>query len=127
MATKTASAAAAAPQVEESADGPLMDAEAAIKKLIAKGKERGYISIDELNAALPQDRMSSEQIEDTMTILSEMGINVVEGDEPEEQASSEDGQEVEASRQQGNVDEEDIGRTDDPVRMYLREMARCTR
>ncbi len=122
MATKTASAAAAAPQVEESADGPLMDAEAAIKKLIAKGKERGYISIDELNAALPQDRMSSEQIEDTMTILSEMGINVVEGDEPEEQASSEDGQEVEASRQQGNVDEEDIGRTDDPVRMYLREM-----
>ena len=121
MATKTASADAPAPQVEEGSDGPLMDAEAAIKKLIAKGKERGYISIDELNAALPQDRMSSEQIEDTMTILSEMGINVVEGDEPEDQAIGDDGQEVEVSRQ-GNVDEEDIGRTDDPVRMYLREM-----
>ncbi len=122
MATKTASAETVAPQVEEGSDGPLMDTEAAIKKLIAKGKERGYISIDELNAALPQDRMSSEQIEDTMTILSEMGINVVEGDEPEEQASGEEGQEAEVSRPQGNVDEEDIGRTDDPVRMYLREM-----
>ena len=121
MATKAASSEAAPPLVEEGADSPLVDTEAAVKKLIAKGKERGFITIDELNAALPQDRMSSEQIEDTMTFLSEMGINVVENEEQDEQSGTEEEQGAEASRQ-GNVDEEDIGRTDDPVRMYLREM-----
>ena len=121
MATKAASSEAAAPLVEEGADGPLVDTEAAVKKLIAKGKERGFITIDELNAALPQDRMSSEQIEDTMTFLSEMGINVVENEEQDEQSGTGEEQGAEAGRQ-GNVDEEDIGRTDDPVRMYLREM-----
>ena len=121
MATKAVSSEAAPPLVEEGADSPLVDTEAAVKKLIAKGKERGFITIDELNAALPQDRMSSEQIEDTMTFLSEMGINVVESEEQDEQASTEEDQGTEAGRE-GNVDEEDIGRTDDPVRMYLREM-----
>jgi len=76
-----------------------------------------------LNAALPPDEVSSEQIEDTMAMLSEMGINLVESEEGEEAASPDeefvaDGEAVIA----GNVDEEDLGRTDDPVRMYLREM-----
>ena len=121
MATKLVSSETAAPLVEEGVDSPLVDTEAAVKKLIAKGKERGSITVDELNAALPQDRMSAEQIEDTMTFLSEMGINVVENEEQDEQSSVEEEQGVEAGRP-GNVDEEDIGRTDDPVRMYLREM-----
>src|SRR5213082_3546718 len=92
----------------------------AIKKMVARGKERGYLTYDELNAALPQDQVSSEQIEDTMTMLSELGINVIESEESEEpaEAEAEDGE----TETRGNVDEDDIGRTDDPVRMYLREM-----
>jgi RNA polymerase primary sigma factor len=70
---------------EETADGPLMDGfSAAVKKMVARGKERGYITYDELNAALPQTEMSSEQIEDTMAMLNEMGINLVDGEEPED-------------------------------------------
>ena len=107
-------------------DSPLLDStNASIKKLIAKAKERGYITYDELNAALPSEEMTSEQIEDTMSMLSEMGINVVEGDEPdedkEEKAEGEDSPKSEAYSG-GNIDEDDVGRTDDPVRMYLREM-----
>src|SRR4029077_10528368 len=81
---------------------------------------RGYLTYDELNAALPQEQVSSEQIEDTMTMLSELGINVIESEESEEPAEAEveDGE----SEVRGNVDDDDIGRTDDPVRMYLREM-----
>ena len=75
---------------EEAADGPLMDMmTAAVKKMIQKSKERGYVTYDELNAVLPPEQMSSEQIEDTMALLSEMGINVIESeeqDEPEETA-----------------------------------------
>src|SRR5438874_826448 len=122
MASKAATAAETAETREEVAEAPLLDTIAiAIKKMVARGKERGYLTYDELNAALPQDQVSSEQIEDTMTMLSELGINVVEGEESEDpaeaQAEAEDG-ETEA---RGNVDD-DIGRTDDPVRMYLREM-----
>ena len=99
--------------------GPLMDGVAQeVKKLLAKGKERGYITIDELNAILPQDQVSSEQIEDTMTMLSEMGINVVDGEENEETPAAAE----EAPAAAGSLADEDIGRTDDPVRMYLREM-----
>jgi len=113
---------------EESADGPLIDSvSASVKKLVLRGKERGYVTYDELNAALPADKVSSEQIEDTMAMLSELGVNVVESDEeeaapeaaPAADAGDEDG--AEGSRA-GNVAEEDVGRTDDPVRMYLREM-----
>src|ERR1700690_1408631 len=117
---------------EEAADGPLMDGfSAAVKKMIARGKERGYITYDELNAALPQTEMSSEQIEDTMAMLNEMGINLVDGEEPEEgpaaatekHAAAAAEEEAEAEeRPSGNLDDADIGRTDDPVRMYLREM-----
>src|SRR5690242_7686063 len=125
MATKTVKRPEAKPAAtEETPDAPLIDATgAAIKKLLLKGKERGYVTYDELNGALPPDQVSSEQIEDTMTMLSELGINVIESEEGEEPASAEgdegDGDEPRAG---GNLDDEDIGRTDDPVRMYLREM-----
>ncbi|HEX9790149.1 MAG TPA: RNA polymerase sigma factor RpoD, partial [Kiloniellales bacterium] len=104
---------------EDSSDGPLMDGMSApVKKMIHKAKERGYVTYDELNAVLPQDQMSSEQIEDTMSMLSEMGITVVEAEEQEEASSDEE----EKGRAAGNLNDDDIGRTDDPVRMYLREM-----
>src|SRR2546421_11606179 len=118
---KTATASETAETREDVAETPLLDTIAlAIKKMVLRGKERGYLTYDELNAALPQDQVSSEQIEDTMTMLSELGINVIESEESEEpaEAEAEDG-EAEA---RGNVDDDDIGRTDDPVRMYLREM-----
>src|SRR5436189_2119473 len=121
MASKAATAAETAETREEVAEAPLLDTIAiAIKKMVLRGKERGYLTYDELNAALPQDQVSSEQIEDTMTMLSELGINVIESEESEEpaEAEAEDGE----SETRGNVDDDDIGRTDDPVRMYLREM-----
>ncbi|NKB55553.1 MAG: RNA polymerase sigma factor RpoD [Alphaproteobacteria bacterium] len=121
MATKAAAAKVQTPETAEATpDGPLMDGLAQeVKKLLAKGKERGYITIDELNAILPQDQVSSEQIEDTMTMLSEMGINVIDGEETEDAPERPN---EEAPSAAGNLADEDIGRTDDPVRMYLREM-----
>ncbi len=115
------------------ADGPLLDTMgAAVKKMVTKGKERGYVTYDELNAALPPEEVSSEQIEDTMAMLSEMGINVVENEEQEDAAAEtktmsatdddEEDEPKETASASGNVDESDLGRTDDPVRMYLREM-----
>src|SRR5579885_2115045 len=121
MASKAASVAEVAETREDAAEAPLLDAIAiAIKKMVARGKERGYLTYDELNAALPPDQVSAEQIEDTMAMLSEMGINVIESEESEEPsaAESEDGD----GEVRGNLDDDDIGRTDDPVRMYLREM-----
>src|SRR5258705_7058483 len=121
MASKAATAADTAETREDAAETPLLDTIAlAIKKMVLRGKERGYLTYDELNAALPQDQVSSEQIEDTMTMLSELGINVIESEESEEpaEAEAEDGE----TETRGNVDGDDIGRTDDPVRMYLREM-----
>jgi RNA polymerase primary sigma factor len=127
MATKAANTAEATEQREEAAEGPLIDTfAAAIKKMVAKGKERGYVTYDEINAALPPDQVSSEQIEDTMTMLSELGVNVVESEEGEEgqpqQAEEGESDGESESRAGGNLDDADIGRTDDPVRMYLREM-----
>ena len=111
---------------EESTDSPLLDTlGAAVKKMVTKGKERGYVTYDELNTALPPEDVSSEQIEDTMAMLSEMGINVVENEEQEDaanDASADDSEEETEKSAAGNVDESDLGRTDDPVRMYLREM-----
>jgi RNA polymerase primary sigma factor len=106
---------------EDKAEAPILDtAIEAVKKMIKKGKERGYVTIDEINAVLPQDKINSDMIEDTMAMLSEMGINVIEGDDEEapEKPASEDGEE---EKEAGNVDSE-AGRTDDPVRLYLREM-----
>ena len=121
MASKAANTAEATETREEAAEAPLLDIlAAAIKKMLARGRERGYVTYDELNAALPPDQVSSEQIEDTMTTLSELGINVIEAEETEEPAAAEaeDGE----GEVRGNLDDDDIGRTDDPVRMYLREM-----
>jgi RNA polymerase primary sigma factor len=128
MATKQAVSADAA-TAEADADTTLLDTQsAAVKRLIARGKERGYITFDELNAVLPPDQNSSEQIEDVMAMLSEMGIQVVEGEEAEEgeipaRVEKVEGEvEAEGEEPAGNVDEANLGRTDDPVRMYLREM-----
>ena len=112
---------------EQDAETTLLDVTAAgVKRLIAKGKERGYITFDELNAILPPDQNSSEQIEDVMANFSEMGIQVVESEENEEGdlpiAKVEKPEEEAEEEQTGNVDEASLGRTDDPVRMYLREM-----
>ncbi len=124
MATKPAvTQDAAAP--DQDTDTTLLDSQsAAVKRLIAKSKERGYITFDELNAVLPPDQNSSEQIEDVMAGLSEMGIQVVEGEEGEDgEAPVVKAEKAEEEEEQaGNVDAESLGRTDDPVRMYLREM-----
>ena len=122
MATEAAKSDEAPQTREEAREGPLMDGMmAAIKKMVAHGKERGYVTYDELNAVLNPDQVSSEQIEDTLAILSEMGINIIENEESEEQTPARDTVDVEA-KTGGNLDDEDLGRTDDPVRMYLREM-----
>src|SRR5438132_9474025 len=121
MASKAANAAEVTETRDEAAEAPLLDTvAAAIKRMLARGKERGYLTYDELNAALPPDQVSSEQIEDTMTMLSELGVNVIENEESEEPAppDAEEGD----GEVRGNLDDDDIGRTDDPVRMYLREM-----
>ncbi len=112
----------------DGSDAPLIDLnEASIKKLIARAKRRGVITYDELNEALPQDQMSSEQIEDIMAAISEMGVNIVESDEdavdqdepPVDEIEEADGM---AGRPLPEKKKEAIERTDDPVRMYLREM-----
>jgi len=131
MATKTATG-TETNAAEQDGDTNLLDTQSgAVKRLIAKGRERGYITFDELNAVLPQDQMSSEQIEDVMAVLSEMGIQVVDNEEtedsdtPREERDAEAETETEGEEQQSatpTVDTESLGRTDDPVRMYLREM-----
>ena len=124
MATKPATQTEAA-ATEADVDTTLLDVQsAAVKRLIARGKERGYITFDELNAVLPPEQNSSEQIEDVMANLNEMGIQVVEGEETEETEApvAKVKEETEEEEPTGNVDEENLGRTDDPVRMYLREM-----
>ncbi|CAH0295787.1 RNA polymerase sigma factor RpoD [Roseomonas sp. CECT 9278] len=128
MASKAAAGAETTETRDEQVEGLLLDTQsAAVKKLIARGKERGYVTYDEMNAALPPEQVSSETIEDTLATLSEAGVNVVEAEEtedgeaaPAKPAEKKDGEEEEESG--GNVDEETLGRTDDPVRMYLREM-----
>ena len=121
MATKTNTKTETNQAQGEAADAPLLDIlNAAVKKMIARGKEVGYVTYDQLNAALPPDQVSSEQIEDTMSMLSEAGINVVENEEAED--TTEETKEAETESTAGNVDENEIGRSDDPVRMYLREM-----
>ena len=101
--------------------------QAAVKKMIQDARERGYITYDQLNAVLPPDQVSSDQIEDVMSMLSEMGIQVTEEEESEE--SEEPAGNTEIATIQGGRDvalggaeAEKLDRTDDPVRMYLREM-----
>jgi RNA polymerase primary sigma factor len=109
----------------EEADVSLDMSQAAVKKMIADARERGYITYDQLNAVLPPEQVSSEQIEDVMAMLSEMGINVIDNDEAEEAEPL--GELVETSSTSREVavagtTSETLDRTDDPVRMYLREM-----
>ena len=112
----------------EGGDAPLIDLnDASIKKLIARAKRRGVITYDELNEALPQDQMTSEQIEDIMSAISEMGVNIVESDDDAAEAEDPAVDEVDeadglAERPTIEKKKEIIERTDDPVRMYLREM-----
>ncbi|MDP7547821.1 MAG: RNA polymerase sigma factor region1.1 domain-containing protein, partial [Alphaproteobacteria bacterium] len=106
MATKPAKSAESPERSEESADSPVLDSlTAAVRKLVSRGKEVGYVTYDQINAALPPDQVSSEQIEDTMAMLSEMGINVVDDEESEESSddSGAQGSEVPSG---GNVDED---------------------
>jgi RNA polymerase primary sigma factor len=105
-------------------DGPLLDlTDAGVKKFIKQAKARGYVTMDELNKVLPSEEVTSESIEDTLAMLSEMGVNVVEA---EEDAAEGEGGEVVAAGETAIVTEAETkgayDRTDDPVRMYLREM-----
>ena len=106
---------------DQNSDGPLIDTiNIAVKNLIKKGKERGFLTFGEVNAAFSQTQLNSEQIEDILSSLSDMGVTVTENEESEDSnASQKEDQEGAAL---GNVAEDDVGRTDDPVRMYLREM-----
>ncbi|MBL42011.1 MAG: RNA polymerase sigma factor RpoD [Rhodospirillaceae bacterium] len=113
-------------EVDDGGDGPLIDlANKDIKKLLQKAKERGYVTYDEINEAMPEDQISSEQIEDTMATLSEMGVNIVENeDELEEENSISKLPATTGSKEVLNSSsgQDSLDRTDDPVRMYLREM-----
>ncbi|MEM8796268.1 MAG: RNA polymerase sigma factor RpoD [Pseudomonadota bacterium] len=124
MATKASEKKEVAETQGENQDGPLLDlTDAAVKKMIRTAKKRGYVTYDELNSVLPSDEVTSEQIEDTMSMLSDMGINVVEAEEAEEEVEGGDLVEVSQSRAVASTKtKEPTDRTDDPVRMYLREM-----
>ncbi len=134
MATKVKENEEADSERDGATDGPLLDlSDDAVKKMIKAAKKRGYVTMDELNSVLPSEEVTSEQIEDTMSMLSDMGINVVEDEEVEEAASDDDdggddGEEGgELAPSAGTAlatakKKEPTDRTDDPVRMYLREM-----
>ncbi len=105
-----------------SADAPLIDSlGSAVKRLIDKGKARGYITVEELNKALPSEKESSEQIEDIMTEISDMGISIVSESDADVADADEDFEDEDYD-ESGNFDEKELGRSDDPVRMYLKEM-----
>ncbi|WP_016744082.1 RNA polymerase sigma factor region1.1 domain-containing protein, partial [Rhizorhabdus wittichii] len=113
-------------------DAPLIDLnEGSLKKLIARAKRKGYITYEQLNEALPQDQMTSDQLEDVMSALNEMGVNIVENEDAgEDEQPEEDGIDEVAGSEEGDTGpaltttakKETVDRTDDPVRMYLREM-----
>ena len=129
-----ANMAAEAPDTADTGDAPLIDLnDASVKKLIARAKKRGYITYDQLNEAIPQGEMSSDQLEDIMSALNEMGVNIVENEEQGEDGESEEDSADEAETAEADADgpggaapetkkKETVDRTDDPVRMYLREM-----
>ncbi len=120
---------AEAPAPAETPDGPLLDlSDAAVKKMIKSAKKRGFVTYDELNAVLPSEEVTSEHIEDILAMLSDMGINVIEAEEVEEAEEGDDepegGELTEAqpTAVATKPAKEPTDRTDDPVRMYLREM-----
>ncbi|MGO7161396.1 RNA polymerase sigma factor region1.1 domain-containing protein, partial [Rhizobium johnstonii] len=139
MATKVKENEDAEVERDGASDGPLLDlSDDAVKKMIKAAKKRGYVTMDELNAVLPSEEVTSEQIEDTMSMLSDMGINVIEDEEAEEAGASgssddddaggdEESEGGELAPSSGTAlatakKKEPTDRTDDPVRMYLREM-----
>ncbi len=132
MATKVQENEEAAEATSEPQDGPLLDlSDAAVKRMIKVAKKRGFVTYDELNSVLPSEQVGSEQIEDILSMLSEMGINVIEADEVEEaeetaaDAEEEAGELAESTGTavaKTTTAREPTDRTDDPVRMYLREM-----
>ncbi|WP_321447251.1 RNA polymerase sigma factor RpoD [uncultured Cohaesibacter sp.] len=109
-------------------DAPLLDmTDTAVKQMIKTAKKRGYVTYDELNEVLPSEEVSSEQIEDTMSMLSDMGINVIESEEAEDNESESNSKDLVEAKSSTAVaktttSKEPTDRTDDPVRMYLREM-----
>jgi len=111
---------------DQEEDGSMDVSQAAVKKMIAEARERGYITYDQLNSTLPPDQVASEQIEDVMSMLSEMGINVIEDEELEDDDTKGSTDLVESSSSRevavSKTETEKLDRTDDPVRMYLREM-----
>ena len=120
---------------EGSTDGPLLDlSDDAVKKMIKAAKKRGYVTMDELNSVLPSEEVTSEQIEDTMSMLSDMGITVVESEDQEEAQAAPEGEDAAEEEEQSRAvtapqlpavtqtRAEPTERTDDPVRMYLRDM-----
>ena len=119
MASKATATQAVSTETQNDTDDALIDALAAAeKKLVAKGKQQGYLSEEEIDAAIPPDRVTHEQREDILARLSVMGINVVDAEGSDEKETESAG---EPAERKGNV-ADDVGRTDDPVRMYLREM-----
>ena len=113
----------------ESTSTPKGSLEQIVKKLVKKGKEQGFITYDEMNKALPAQEFSSEQIEDAMATITDVGVQIVESeDDFEESADADDKDDKEDKEEKGeyesggNINSDDTGRTDDPVRMYLREM-----
>ena len=112
-------------QKEEDNSVPLLDLnQSSIKKLISQAKTKGYLTYSELNETMPPGEMSSEQIEDIMTALSEMGITLIESDEEQEEKQESESLESEGSKElvAASSATDNLDRTDDPVRMYLREM-----
>ncbi|HEY9010967.1 MAG TPA: RNA polymerase sigma factor region1.1 domain-containing protein, partial [Devosia sp.] len=117
-------------QATEAPDSPLLDlSDAAVKKLIKVAKKRGYVTYEELNSVMPSEEVTTDQIEDIMAMFSDMGINVVDEDEVEEtEPDSAEEESTEVAERTGTAvasksnTREGSDRTDDPVRMYLREM-----
>ena len=112
---------------DQEAEISLDMSQAQVKKMIAEAREKGYITYDQLNQVLPPDQVSSEQIEDVMSMLSEMGINIIEDEEAEEEEQNKGSTELVTTESNREVAvagaaAEKLDRTDDPVRMYLREM-----
>ncbi len=123
MAAKDTDATKTEDQSDQNSLGDM--SQASVKKMISEARQRGYITYDELNKVLPPDHVSSEQIEDVMSMLSEMGINIIENDEAEEEDhKSTELVETSTSKEVtvSTTTTEPLDRTDDPVRMYLREM-----
>ena len=110
---------------DQSEETTLDMSQTAVKKMIGEARERGYITYDQLNKVLPPDQVSSEQIEDVMSMLYEMGINIIEAEDAEEEERGATDLVAATSNKEvalSSGDSEKLDRTDDPVRMYLREM-----